>query len=142
MRTRSRVQDDCGNRERATVGFDRLAAEGEAQAQPAPIASLLLEREKQVVRTRRGQPAALILHFDPHAIGAARTRSTTAVPGLVNLKAFCSRFLTTAASVCRSPETATPASTGGTTSRMPLARASSRAAASMSLMKSATAIVR
>ena len=69
------------------------------------------------------------------------TRSVTVESGRVNLNAFCSRFPTTAARICRSASMVTLASTGNTMRVMPRALASNVAAyATSSAQQSVVAV--
>jgi hypothetical protein len=67
---------------------------------------LLVERAKQFADSC--EAAAFILDLHQHSFGIGDDPQGDARPGRVNLNAFCSRFIRTAVSTCRSAVIATP----------------------------------
>ena len=120
------------------VRLDGPSAEGQAETQAGSIGAALLERTEQVLDVPPRKAAAFVLDLDEHALGAGADPQRDGGRGRVNLKAFCSRFITTAARTCRSASIATPSSTGITVSVTPRALASSVAAGASSSMNSET----
>jgi hypothetical protein len=122
----------------AVMSFDGPSAERETEAQAGSIGSALLERAEQFVNIPAWDSATLVLHLDEHAFGAGADPQRDGRVRALNLKAFCSTFVSTAARMCRSASMDTPSSTGNTVSVTPRLRASSVAADANSAMNSET----